>query len=149
MPIKVDSDVRLAASPHNRTAGLLFRRIDRPPDALAQVDANLSRVGQRFEWGDIDAAEYQDKRARLLTLRAEILATQPIAPRLIVSGLVAAWDADNKAIRNRLLLNLFAELDVTDGRIIGALPRFEVAAEVSDRLEGWPGLDGPLRLRFG
>ena len=26
MPIKVDSDVRLAASPHNRTAGLLFRR---------------------------------------------------------------------------------------------------------------------------
>jgi len=133
------------------TRDALLDRPSRPPDALAQLDASLERVGQRFEWGDISAEDYHDKRGRLLALRAEVADTDRLSlPRLAVAGLVEAWDRDDPVIRRALLSNLFAVLDVRGGRIVEAWPRADVAAEVGERLRGWPGLDGLApRLRYG
>jgi len=122
----------------------------RPPDALAQIEANLARVGQRFEWGDITAAEYRDKRERLQALRREATAAVTATePRLAVLGLVAAWDGADAIVRRSLLWNLFSEIDITPSGVHGVLARSEVAAEVAERLKGWPGLDGAaLRIRY-
>jgi DNA invertase Pin-like site-specific DNA recombinase len=129
----------------------LLQRPARPPDALAQLDANLERVGQRFEWGDISADAYQDKRRRLLALREELLATDRLTvPQLAVAGIVAAWDTGDPVVRRALLSNVFARIDVRGGRVTEAWPRNDVAAEVGERLKGYPGLDGhELRLKYG
>src|SRR5882672_341083 len=50
----------------------------RSPSAVDHIDAQLARVGQRFEWGDISADEYQAKREWLLAQRVE--ADQPATP---------------------------------------------------------------------
>jgi len=124
----------------------------RPANALAQIDATLARIGQRFEWGDIDADEYRTRRAEMLAVRAEVEQSQARAqaPRLVLAGVVDAWDTEDAMTRRQLLWALFDELDVSSGAIVGARPRREVEAEVATYLAGWPGLHGaPLRVRLG
>jgi hypothetical protein len=132
-------------------ASVLAETPSRPPQALAQIETSLARVGQRFEWGDISADEYQEKRERLLALRAEIIGAPGGAAPLsaVPSGLVTAWDAGDQAVRRALVANVFAELDLLDGRIAQGRPRADVAAEVARHLDAWPGVGGAkLRLRF-
>jgi hypothetical protein len=123
----------------------------RPVDALAQIDANLERIGLRFEWGEFDADTYRAKRERLLLLRAEVeqSAARLGDPQLVLTGLVQAWDTEDAMTRRQLLWTLFDELDFVSGRIIAAQPRREVEAEVAAYLADWQNHDGlGLRLRF-
>ena len=123
----------------------------RPADALDQIDATLSRIGQRYEWGEFDEPTYRAKRAHYLALRAEVERTVASggAPRLTLTGLVEAWDSNDSLTRRQLLWALFDSLDVLRGAIVSSQPRREVEAEVAAYLSGWVGPDGmPLRLRF-
>jgi hypothetical protein len=121
----------------------------RAPDALEQIDANLKRVGMRFEWGDITEDEYRERRGQLLALRADVeTQAAPVAAALRFDGVLAAWDGGDMTVRRALVANVFAELDVADSAIVRARPRPEVAAEVSHRLAGWEGLGHELKLRF-
>jgi DNA invertase Pin-like site-specific DNA recombinase len=128
-----------------RTAADLADMPSRPPEALAQLEASLERVGQRFEWGDIGAEEYREKRERLLALRAEIIGSIT-PPSQLPAGLVDAWDTAGNEVRRSLLANVFSELDLQDGAIVSARPRAEVAGEVARKLAAW---GQALRLRFG
>jgi DNA invertase Pin-like site-specific DNA recombinase len=128
----------------------LLDRPSRPPDALAQIDASLERVGQRFEWGDIDAQDYREKRERLLGLRNEVLSANTPSRRLIpVAGLVEAWDGGDPIIRRALLANIFTAIEVRGGQVVRATPRPEVAGEVEARLRGWRTNGRELSLRYG
>lgn len=124
--------------------------IARPADALAQIDGNLERIGLRFEWGEFDEVTYRSKRERLLTLRVEVersLAAPP-EPRLTLTGLVDAWDADDALTRRQLLWALFDELDVRGQAITAGLPRREVEVEVAGYLANWTVAGAPFGLRF-
>jgi hypothetical protein len=42
------------------------------PDALAQIDATLARLGKRFEWGHLDETAYLAEHARLTQQHDEL-----------------------------------------------------------------------------
>ena len=134
-------------------AEALASAADQPPyrstSAVDHIDAQLARVGQRFEWGDINSEEYREKREWLLSQREN--ADQPIAqPTMRLSGLVDAWDRGDALGRRELLATLFVELDVRDGAIWRGRPQPEIASELSAYLEEWPlPLLTDLPNRFG
>jgi DNA invertase Pin-like site-specific DNA recombinase len=105
------------------------------PDALASIEANITRLGKRFEWGHLDEATYQAEWERLSALRAEIMATsrEPAEDDRLrdeLRGALELWDAADAEMRRRMLLILFDELDVDDGAIVGYQPRADRTARV-------------------
>ena len=63
-----------------------------PANALAQVDATIERLGNRFECGHPDEAAYQAEWQRLQTRRQELLGAQEVNPHTVlgVGGLLDA-----------------------------------------------------------
>ena len=115
----------------------------RSPDAVTRIDAQLQRVGQRFEWGDITAEEYKEKREWLQAQRAELeRPSSPAVSTLHLAGLLDAWDHAGPLNRRELLAALFVEFDVRDGVIWRARPQPDVAQEVWAHLREWQ--DAPV-----
>lgn len=67
-------------------------------------------------------------------------AAKPAPVKMVVTGLVQAWDSGDNATRLALLQNMFAELPIRQGCIIDYKPRAEVADELDELLFGFPGL---------
>jgi DNA invertase Pin-like site-specific DNA recombinase len=112
----------------------------RSDDAVERVVAQLARVGQRFEWGDISADEYREKRDWLLAQKAEFERPTADEPLLRLTGLLDAWDRSDPIGRHQLLGVLFVELDVRDGQVWRCHPQPEIAAELMEHLKHWtPG----------
>lgn len=107
----------------------------RPADALAQVEATIARLGKRFDWGHITEAEYLAEHGRLQTLREEIRAAQIAEPAIRLDGVLEAWETGDAQTRRELLRELFDELDVRDGEIVGCRPRNDREVEVSALLD--------------
>jgi hypothetical protein len=80
----------------------------------------VARVGQRFEWSDLIAEEYREKREWLLAQLDEITTVAP-HPNMQLEGLLDAWDRADALGHRELLAALFVELDVRDGADL-ALP---------------------------
>jgi hypothetical protein len=95
------------------------------PDALAQIEATLTRLGNRAE------------HARLVQQREELKrpAERPQPTSLPLGSLMDGWRTGDPRTRRGLLAAFFDELDVMDGRIVSAVPRSEYAAEVAALLE--------------
>ena len=119
------------------------------PDALAQIERTIERLGKRFEWGHIDEVTYQTEWKRLRQLQQE-LASAASEPAVVpLEGVLEAWDQGDALIRRQLLGNLFAELDVERGRVIRYQPRTDRAATVVKLMEkAWVGIEPRLEVRF-
>jgi DNA invertase Pin-like site-specific DNA recombinase len=111
----------------------------RSPAAADHIDAQLARVGQRFEWGDITAEDYRQKREWLISQRDEVSSVEPKPPNVRLSGLLDAWDRSDALGRRELLAALFVELDVKDGQVWRCRPQPEIAAELWAYLKDWKG----------
>jgi site-specific DNA recombinase len=148
---RLDRDAKRPANLGIAGHTIAARRRRSQPDALASIDANIARLGRRFEWGHVDEANYQAEWERLQALRAEILAAgrAPDDDRLgtELAGALELWDAakDDRDMRRRMLLILFEELDVRDGAIVGYKPRQDRAARVQELVGG--AFEG-LAVRF-
>ena len=124
-------------------AAALAAAADSPPyrsdSARESIEAQLARVGQRFEWGDIDADEYRQKREWLLAQLDDVTAAPP-RPTMTLEGLLDAWDRADALGRRELLATLFVELEVRDGMIWRCQPRPEIADELWAHLRQWKQL---------
>jgi DNA invertase Pin-like site-specific DNA recombinase len=146
----LDADVNRPANLGAAGQDVATRRRRAQPDALASIDANIARLGKRFEWGHLDEAAYQGEWERLQALRAEVLAASrtPDADHLAteLSGALALWDAAEGSpdARRRMLTTLFEELDVRDGVVVGYQPRRDRAARVQELI----GSAFALTVRF-
>jgi DNA invertase Pin-like site-specific DNA recombinase len=107
----------------------------RPPDALAQVEATIARLGKRFDWGHVTETEYLAEHGRLQALREEIKAARVAEPTVRLDGVLDTWETGDPQVRRELLGELFDELDVRDGEIVGCKPRSDREAEVSALLD--------------
>jgi hypothetical protein len=126
------------------------------PDPLADIDAQLDRIAWRFDGGYMSKAQYEFKWSQLQKSRADVVARQqtPAAPRLVdrIDGLVSLWKAGSVSARRAVLLELFDELDVKEGRIVGYKPRDDAhgrAAEVEAvlrQIDSWRS-PGGIRTR--
>lgn len=108
------------------------------PDALAQLDRNIERLGHRFEWGHIDEMRYRQEWDRLQAMRRDLVSAnqrQRATPPLPLDGLMEAWQTGDPVTRRELLLALFEELDVEERRVVAVVPRKDRAAEVADLLD--------------
>ncbi len=105
------------------------------PDALAQVDLTLDRLGKRFMWGHIEETEYLRERERLEGVKAELAAAQAPVSTIKLEGIHDAWLKAGPAGRRRLLGDLFDALQVTANDVTGYTPRQDRAAEVIALLE--------------
>jgi hypothetical protein len=92
--------------------------------------ARSERAKKLFMWGDIDEAEYmKEKRA----IELELQALKPIDDQSLILQRLAdflrdiskAWANADPAQRNRLLRELFDEICIQDGQIIGVRPAVE------------------------
>ena len=108
------------------------------PDALAQIDATLARLGKRFEWGHLDESAYLAEHARLTQQREELqraLEHPTPTTSLPLGSLMDGWRTGDPRTRRGLLAAFFDELDVLDGQVVSVVPRSEYAAEVVSLLE--------------
>ncbi len=108
------------------------------PDALAQIDATLARLGKRFEWGHLDESAYLAEHARLTQQREELqraLEHPTPTTSLPLGSLMDGWRTGDPRTRRGLLAAFFDELDVLDGHVVSAVPRSAYAAEVATLLE--------------
>jgi site-specific DNA recombinase len=119
----------------------------RSPAAVDHIDAQLLRVGQRFEWGDITAEVYREKREWLIAQRDEVATVEPKPGTVPFHGLLDAWDRSDALGRRELLAALFVELDVKGGEIWRARPQAEIAAELWTHLQAWT--KAPADLKTG
>jgi len=125
------------------------RQMDAPArsaDAAHQVRARMKRLGQRFDWGHIDEGAYRQEWERLETLKAEFETLEVERPPINLVGILDAWNTGDPVTRRELLANLFDELDVEGGQIVGVKPRQDRAAEIAaliDLIYGEPP-DGGL-----
>ena len=99
-------------------------RCEKPRLSLARIDQTIERLGQRFEWGDIDADTYRAKLADYRALRAEAVAEldraqAAQAPRPWPSNLVDTWEQATPASKRGLLAHFFEAIDVDGGRVAG------------------------------
>jgi len=120
------------------------RRIDlmssNPPldsrSAIESIDRSLQRLDQLFLWGHWEEPRYRDERQRLEGMRKELQdveVPESVVPRL--TGLVSAWDSGDAAVRRELLADLFSDLHLSQGRVVGYTPRPERRAQVIRLLE--------------
>jgi hypothetical protein len=127
----------------DEVAAALEAAVDSPPyrsdSARVSIEAQLARVGQRFEWGDIDADEYRQKREWLLAQPAEVDSTAP-RPTMKLEGLLDAWDRADALGRRELLATLFVELEVREGMIWRCQPQPEIANGLWAHLREWKQL---------
>lgn len=78
MPVKIDSDIRLAASPQNRTAGQLFKRA-RVAAEVSQGDFG-KQVARRLGMSEISQSAVSDwERGKRQVPAAAIIAAAEVA----------------------------------------------------------------------
>src|SRR5439155_2922200 len=122
--------------PDGFTDAVAAQSRERPsPDALAQVDLTLDRLGKRFMWGHIEEAEYLRERERLEGVKTELTAAQVPPSTIKLDGINEAWLKASPTGRRRLLGDLFDALQVTAEGVTGYTPRHDRAAEVIALLE--------------
>src|SRR5438046_8808920 len=56
---------------------------EKPRRSSARIDESIERLGQRFEWGDIDEATYRDRLADYSALHAADVAEVESAPEAV------------------------------------------------------------------
>jgi hypothetical protein len=127
-----------------------------PSDALADIDRQLERIGWRFDNGYMLKDQYEFKWAQLQKSRADVVARHqtPATPRLVdrIDGLLSLWRGGSVAARRAVLLELFEEIDVQEGRIVTLKPRDDAqgrAAEVEAllrQIDSWRS-PGGIRTR--
>jgi hypothetical protein len=104
-------------------------------DVLVSIDARISRLGQRFEWGHIGEAVYQLEWERLQALRKKCADEGPRRRTVQLNGVQDAWLRGDAVIKRDLLATLFDELDVAEGGIVVVKPRSDRVAEVTELIE--------------
>ena len=128
------------------------RRRERPRVSVERIDQSIERLGQRFEWGDIDEASYRAKLADYRALRAEAIAELDRAqaarsPRTWPTNLVGTWDQATPASKRGVLAHFFDEIDIEDRRVVGAKLR-PMRAALADIIEKYRGSSpGGIRTR--
>jgi hypothetical protein len=118
-------------------------------ETLASIDARMNRLGQRFEWGHIDEADYRAEWDRLQAARKQLTDGDPPRRRIRLGGVLEAWQAGDSVSRRDLLATLFDDMDVRDGQIVAVKPRSNLVAEVSELIDhayGDPPLTGSESL---
>ena len=127
-------------------------RRDKPRLSLARIDDTIERLGQRFEWGDMDADAYRAKLADYRALRAEAVAelerAQAIeAPRSWPSNLVGTWNQATPASKRGLLAYFLEAIDVEGGLVVGCKLR-PIHAALAEIIEQYRGSSpGGIRTR--
>ena len=125
---------------------------EKPRRSSARIDESIDRLGQRFEWGDIDEATYRARLADYRALKAEAVAEleraqAAQAPRAWPTNLVDTWDQATPAAKRGLLAYFFDEIDNEAGRVVGGKIR-PLHAALVEILEQYRGSSpGGIRTR--
>jgi site-specific DNA recombinase len=124
---------------------------NRPPDAVKKIDAAMSRLGQRFEWGGVSEAEYRAGLDRYRLLRAEAAAdlepTKPQRSPELPASFAEAWQRFENGSRRGLLAAVFEGFDIEGGALVGATLKAKMASFAAP-LEKYRGCSpGGIRTR--
>jgi hypothetical protein len=123
-----------------------------------ELEARLSRVGDRYELGDISRAEYEAKRAALrselerLNGRDNFAQPEVLAKlREYLGQVPAAWRDASPELRNKLARTLFEEILVEGGLVLGAVPRPEYLPffALDESLRGFENANTPAETCGG
>lgn len=131
----------LEQSPRNSSVapavkeGLTTHR-NSPNVTAASIAGQIDRLNWRFDNGYAGEDEYKEKMVFLKAQLDEASKPQPV--KMVLTGLVQAWDSGNNNTRRALLLNMFDELVVSHGKLVDWRPRAEVAEELAELLQGFP-----------
>jgi hypothetical protein len=101
------------------------------PDAVAQVELTLERLGKRFMWGHVEEPECLRERERLEAMRDDLKAAAQPTHAIKLVGLLDAWKTGDASTRHNLLGLLFDALQVTSDGVVGYTPRRDREAEVT------------------
>jgi hypothetical protein len=92
-----------------------------------RIEAQLRRIRDLYEWGDLGRQEYSKKKDALDQQLREIAAAQPDDDRLrrlasFLADIVKAWDAATEEQRNKLARCLFEEIWLNGKSIVAVRP---------------------------
>jgi site-specific DNA recombinase len=124
---------------------------NRPPDAVKKIDAAMSRLGQRFEWGGVSEAEYRAGLDRYRLLRAEAAAdlepTKPQRSPELPANFAEAWRRFENGSRRGLLAAVFEGFDIEGGAVVEVTLKAKMASFAAP-LEKYRGCSpGGIRTR--
>jgi site-specific DNA recombinase len=131
----VDALVDAWAAKGIRASRLMARPAAAPEtaaEAAAKIGRMVTRLGKRFQYGEIDEDEYASELARMRAQQAvyAAAAAEEPDPREL-DGVVGLWRSGDAAKRREMLGSLFERLHVRGGRIVGYTPRADRARRVT------------------
>jgi len=97
----------------------------------SQLELQLKRARELFEWGDYTRAEYQSRRDDILR-QLDSLTPNPTGPEHLeglarfLADVPAAWSAATQEQRNKLARCLFDQVWVEDKAVVAVKPRPEL-----------------------
>ena len=119
---------------HDKADKLLHRKeADKATatQAIARIDAQIARVGTRFQVGELDEDGYRAELERLRRQRAAYVVQAAERPsKREIDSLTGLWFSEDTAKRHEALTNLFERLYVRDREIVGYQPRADKADRV-------------------
>ena len=104
---------------------------DDQEEQKANLERQLKRVKELYDWGDYTRAEYQSRRDYIVK-QLQALAPRPNGVEHLerlarfLADVPAAWDAATQEQRNKLARCLFDEVWVKDKIVVGVKPRLEL-----------------------
>jgi hypothetical protein len=115
-----------------RLVATWMRRQEQTDDAAqvrARVERRLARLKEVYLMGDLDPAEYQQRRTEVLAERealpAETSTSEDVGRRLVgfLADLPSAWGMATPEERNRLAWQLIAEAVIENRTVVAVKPR--------------------------
>ncbi len=107
-------------------------QVEDPAKERRRLEASLKRMGELYQWGDIERSDYIAERERIRE-RLRMLAPEPQRRRDIkrlvdrVALLRDTWTAANQLERNKIAVELIQKVVIKDDQVVEIVPRPDLA----------------------